>query len=371
MSRYDAYLRPCRTALDGSFDEGRQLFSYQLLGARWRRIDDIHPHETLTGSCIALIGAARDTGGDGVVIEGLDVDRCLYATRRELRRTGYLGGLGLVLWADAVAAEEPNPFRVAASASSGLADIGPLLAPALTTMEAAWLLSGLCHQFSRLGSAELESAAGTALDELRGRMVHETSLMRHTGERTPLARIRARGADFEDQIHSVQAFAFAALVLADADAASRSCRLAQRQCEMQGEMGEWYRRFDPERGRASRRYPLHSVYQHGLAPMAFAACRAATGLSFADSVNRSLEWIEHNESGYSMFDPGAGTIWRGLDRRTAAPSRTTRRLAERAGRADVHPGAVILNREARPSEWAWCLYAAAIDDNRAKDHAIV
>ena len=49
----------CLRSLVDSYDHGRQLFSHQLFDGVWREVDDLYPHETLTSSCIALLGLAR------------------------------------------------------------------------------------------------------------------------------------------------------------------------------------------------------------------------------------------------------------------------------------------------------------------------
>ena len=65
-----------------------------------------------------------------------------------------------------------------------------------------------------------------------------------------------------------------------------------------------------------------------------------------------------------MVDLKAQTIWRDLHRNESRARSLIRKMQELAGsrrNAEQAPGCELaLNRETRPYEWAWCLYARAI-----------
>ena len=185
--------------------------------------------------------------------------------------------------------------------------------------------------------------------------------MRHAGPGASAVH-RARGhiANFADQIYSVQAFAFASMVLDHAAALDAGTALAARHAELQGDRGQWWWHYDAGRGHVALRYAVYSVHQHGMAPMAYLAIDRATGQDHGANIDASVAWIDHNESGASLADAERSTIWRSLERVEPPLAGKVRGALEAVGLADTRDARVRLNRETRPYEWAWCLYAAAI-----------
>lgn len=368
--RYDVWVPACRSILADSFDAERHLFSHQLLDGRWREVDEIYPHETLTSSCIALLGLAR-SGVDASTL-GVDTGRVVDAVASEVIRTGYRGGLGLGLWANAVVdARDSTGFlhRAGTDLDSLVRD----LVPTFTTMETAWCASGLLHEYARSGDAAVGEAAQATVDELRtNRWSDSTRLMRHAGPgASALHRARGHIANFADQIYSVQAFAFASIVLDDRAAFGAGTRLAEHHCELQGDRGQWWWHYDADRGHVALRYAVYSVHQHGMAPMALCAVEDAGGGDYSSSIAASVRWIDDNESGSSMFDTERGTPWRSLERVEPSIASRMRGVLEALGTSDGRHARVTLNRETRPYEWAWCMYAAAIDAGLPKGASLV
>jgi hypothetical protein len=367
----DAYSRMvplCSDRLVGSFDPTRGLFSRQLFDGVERAVDDLYPHETLTSSCIALLGMAR--WGIDPDDHGIDADACVDAIAAEVTRTGYNGGVGLLVWANAVAGSRPAA-DVLQAAGTPLEGLVRDLVPRLTTMETAWLASGLLHETARDESTRRVTQA--VVDELRVRRYRPgTRLMCHAGSAAPpVHRARRHIANFADQIYSVQAFAFAALVLDDREAFDAGEGLVSRHCELQGPLGQWWWHYDTRRGHVALRYGVYSVHQHGMAPMALMAMEAAGATPRPDAIRASVGWIDDNELGASMIDADRSTVWRNVDRSDGRAASALRGLLETVGVGDTRaPGPVRLNRETRPYEWAWCLYAAAIHSGRPRGRAL-
>ena len=59
-------------------------------------------------------------------------------------------------------------------------------------------------------------------------------------------------------------------------------------------------------------FPVYSVHQHAMAPMALMTLAAAGGTDHRSPVKLSHEWIDKNEMHRSMLDHQAGTIWRDI-----------------------------------------------------------
>ena len=169
-------------------------------------------------------------------------------------------------------------------------------------------------------------------------------------------------ANFADQIYSVQALGFYSAVAADDGVLALAEGSADRLVTLQGAGGEWWWHYDPRSGGPSQHFPVYSVHQHAMAPMALAAVSAAGTRDFTAAIDKSIEWIDVNQSGSSMVDVAAGTIWRDLAPprgRLAVQLGHLRSLAGRPTVEEVSTTDVRLNRETRPYEWAWCLYADA------------
>ena len=97
--------------------------------------------------------------------------------------------------------------------------------------------------------------------------------------------------------------------------------------------------------------------------MALRALALAGGRNHAAAVTSSRAWLHANELGIDLVEPASGIIWRSIEREegpTARQLRHARLLAGLPGPEPLRP-AFRLNREMRPYEWGWLLYATAIE----------
>jgi hypothetical protein len=344
----------CVARLREAHDRSTGLFSRQLRNGEWGATGDA---EAATSTAICLVGLSR-AGIDAEEI-GVDPKRSLEAVAGLLRR--YPGGTGLAIWGGAL---HGGPNHGAFFPAQGSV---ATLVPTLTTMELAWLLSGLLHEQRREGSPELATAIDVALVELLGRQ-GKTGLFAHAGATAPLRdRLRRHVANFADQIYPVQALAFAAMASSRADARDAARRCAEALLALRGPQHQWWWHYNPEEGSVSRRFPVYSVHQHGMAPMAFMALAAAGAADLRERAWAGLEWLRANELRLSMIDEKAGTIWRDIqiDERGLSKQLHDAREALGIDSDRVDPARLRLNRETRPYEWAWCLMAGALQNTPA------
>src|SRR5262249_31771606 len=128
--------------------------------------------------------------------------------------------------------------------------------------------------------------------------------------------------------------------------------------------------YNVRTGAVVDRYPVYSVHQHGMGPMALNAVAAVTSRDVGDAIARSLGWVlGENELGRSMLDTERGVIWRSLRRHLAhgklvhvcnfrgliGLANARRRLA---AAVDI-PGQLEVDPECRPYELGWLLLALA------------
>ncbi len=350
-----------------------RLFNRQLRDGVW---DRTHGTEDLTSTAISIIGLTR-SGNDEFLQP--DKSRILIDTMELAKRRRYGGGFGLLLWANAVfwQLDFERLLRDAeANRSNEFDDIEQHL-KSLTTMETAWLSSGLMHQCAREGGDRLKQLTAATVACLESRFNPSSDLFFHADDGAALnKRLRRNIPNFADQIYSVQALAFAAMGDHSSSALSIAERAATRLVQLQGTLGQWWWHYDARTGTTAQTYPVYSVHQHAMAPMALMALREAGGKDFHDAIDKSLAWIETNETKVDMVDTFAGTIWRDIQPPTSRVKATVTKLASVAGvngktdtktaAAEKTPIDFIRNHETRPYEWGWCLYAQAIAERRPK-----
>ena len=322
--------------------------------------------ESLTSTAIGLIGLAR-AGIPARAVVG-DPSGLLRDLAAGLREEDYPGALGLLLWANS-ALRAAAPMSVLAEAGTDAAEL-ELLLPTLTTMETAWMVSGLLHA----GVPALRPAMLAALRELESRLDPETLVFRHCSAGAPLRhRMRRRTANFADQVYPLQALAFAALVLGDPQRRQLADRCGTRLVAAQGAGGQWWWHHDAPTGEVAERYPVLAVHQHSMAPMALRALALAGGRSHAAAVLASRGWLHENELGIDLVEPLSGIIWRGVERDEPGPLHGMRQARLLAGLPAMEPPAprFRLNRELRPYDWGWLMYAMAIENGTPPPGQIV
>ena len=333
------------------------VFDRQLRDRAW---GPTGPREAITSTAIALIGL--DRAGVRPAEVGMDPETT-HGGMFDLARAGREPGpTGLILWANAVTGGPPAAEALRLSG-------GSIPEPRrLRTMELAWLVSGLAHEGRRSPTAANAQALGTAIAALIGRFEAPTRTFRHADADSP-ARLRARRwvATFADQVYPVQALALASIATGDARTLDVAAAAASRMVEVQGPSGQWWWHHDPRDGRVSSSYPVYSVHQHGMAPMAFRTLAKAGGPNLGRAAEAGRAWISANELGVDLADPEAGTIWRSIARDEGLARRLARHLREIIGHRDdrLGPGPsrnqLRVNHETRPYEWAWYLFAGAIE----------
>ena len=273
-----------------------------------------------------------------------------------------LGDFGLLLWSCALL--WPERLRQASASVDAKGAIQRFREGREgRTMELAWLLSGIAH--ARLAwPGELpeltDLAAGTygLLNKNQG----EHGIFGHLARNRSLAgALRGHIGSFADQVYPIYALTkFAEAYRApEALEAARTC--AEAICQAQGPLGQWWWHYNSATGKVCERYPVYSVHQDGMAPMALFALGEATQVDFTEPINRGLRWISgHNELGCDLHVPGDHIIWRSVYH-----GRRYQRISSRArsvvGLANGVESAEDLKTtfECRPYHLGWLLYAFA------------
>ncbi len=240
-----------------------------------------------------------------------------------------------------------------------------------STVEHAWTLVALLGA-ARSGEATELAGGEDQLAEATHRAARlllaaqgPSGLFPHVLPADRLGRFRSHVGCFADQAYAVQALARYATATGDVAALQAAAGCADRLVARQGPHGQWWWHYDWRYGTVVERYPVYSVHQHALAPMALMELREAGGPDHRPAVAAGLRWlVERPESNAELIADELGVVWRKVGRHE--PRKMVRKLRSAASARDPErqvrwldmlcpPGAV--DRECRPFELGWLLYA--------------
>lgn len=288
------------------FDPEKQLFCHLV---RWNGEGFVRKGVSRRYTMMALLGlhALQKTGGECPFDVGAVFASCV----GDSRWIQSIGDLGLLIWLTAECAPDKldELFQKVDLETSfdRFAD-----ARECRTMELAWFLTGLSYAAGAApsGSWPLEDLAVDTYRRLRDNQ-RETGLFGHLETRASLSgRLRGRYGTFADQIYPINALSRFGTAFHVEEPLEMAVECASTICRLQGSQGQWWWVYDAETARVVCRYPVFSVDQYGLAPLALFELERATGQNFQDSVWRGLDWIYGaNELGEDLRTSSRQLIW--------------------------------------------------------------
>jgi hypothetical protein len=171
---------------------------------------------------------------------------------------------------------------------------------------------------------------------------------------------------FADQVYPIQALARLHGSAADPEALAVANAVAKVICDAQGPAGQWWWHYDSRTGAVVEGYPVYTVHQHAMAPMALLDLAGAGGDAHLAEICRGLRWLaappEATAAQLVLEDPPI--TWRKIAR--ADHRKLVRGV--RAASTRLHPRSrvAVLDRmyppgavdyECRPYELGWLLLA--------------
>lgn len=273
------------------------------------------------------------------------------------------GDLGLGLWARALHGRGHPLF----SAERALKVFRERNRPC-DSVDLAWLLLGADHALlGGVDDGQGEQLAAETRRALLSLYNPESKLFYRHGRGGPFAGISRRVACFANQIYPVTALAVHARRTGCEKSASVGREAADNLCRLQGPLGQWWWLYDAKEGAVVDGYPVFSVHQDGMAPMALLETARAGGRSFATEIERGLDWIHGaNELRRNLVLEDQGLILRDIHHRGVGRLRRALRGAlwccgARSVRMVYDPAARYeINPECRPYHLGWVLYAAGL-----------
>ena len=165
------------------------------------------------------------------------------------------GDVALLCWAAAEARHSELP-----QALDRLAELDRRADP-LHVAAAAWIVSALV---AARPHADVEGHLAAARHACWPPAARSTRMP--TGGGAPW--YRAHVGSFADQVYPVQALARLHASADDPEALAAADGVADAICAAQGEAGQWWWHYDSRIGGVVEGYPVYSVHQHAMAPMA-------------------------------------------------------------------------------------------------------
>lgn len=272
-----------------------------------------------------------------------------------------IGDLGLLLWLCALLAPERyeelyRSFNVAAAlghyreAREGL------------TMELAWFLSGLAHgamagQRNISGLTDLAHTTFDLIKKNQGR----NGVFGHLASRSGIVgALRGRLGSFADQVYPIYALSKFGCAFGNDEALRSAQKCAQTICEFQGPLGQWWWHYDSQAGRVVGKYPVYSVHQDAMAPLALFALGESTEQDYTPCIFKGLAWIYGgNELNRNLCETSKNIVWRSiyLPKPESYIMKAGRVLG--FGPESPTPAELRVDFEDRPYHFGWVLYAFA------------
>ena len=269
------------------------------------------------------------------------------------------GAIALVAWASAEVLGAPAP-PLLERMERILDSRNPI-----STVVGSWMLSAAVASLSTSPTvehgAEIARISRERLLDAQGPF----GIFPHALPAAALNRLRAHVGCFADQVYPLQALSRLAAFTTDPEALRAAELCADRICELQGPDGQWWWHYDARDGSVVEKYPVYSVHQHAMAPMAFLDLAESGGDDHRDAVWLGIDWLRsHPEVDDELVDDDRAMIWRKAGRRE--PAKAARTVA--AVTTSVRPGWHMpgidkvfppnrVDRECRPYELGWLLYA--------------
>ncbi len=341
-------------ALRNMYIPDRGLFAFRL-----RRRGTALYQEGLSRryTAVALIGLAGEPDWTlREVLAGRGIHDVCAGLLSGLERVNDLGEVALTLWASR-AMGHPECIR----SLDRLRAMRPheLVYP---TVELSWSLSSLTAES---GSGTDRTLADAIAERLVSSLDRRSGFFPHNPRGVKGSGVRGHVCCFADLVYPIQALSHYYMVSGKTEAIDAARRCADRICELQGPGGQWWWHWDVRTGRVVERYPVYSVHQDSMGPMALIALQKACGADYSDPIDRSLAWVDHpDEINGPLIDPRNNVIWRKVARREPLKLvRTVQALTTRISPSLRAPGmdlmfpARIVDYESRPYHMGWILHA--------------
>jgi len=339
-------------ALPRMYVPGESCFAFRLQRTSTGVVQQgLSPRYT---SIVLLALATEDAAAARTVLTGHQLfDVCRRVSQRVVAADN-LGDVALALWsANANGFDDLSALRDRLRAIESASTTVP-------AVELSWVVSAAVSDSVLSKSDFVHRAADRLLSGYNAKTGVFSHVIGNSG-----SGLRGHVSCFADFVYPMQALSQYHGKFGRPAARDAAVACADRACKAQGPDGQWWWHFDWRTGAVVEGYPVYSVHQHGMGPMALFDLATAGGPLHSSAIGKSLEWLERSpEISGSLIDEESRLIWRKVARRE--PAKLARKL--QAAATLVSPSVRIpgvdwvlppraIDFECRPYELGWLLYA--------------
>jgi hypothetical protein len=221
-----------------------------------------------------------------------------------------IGDIGLLLWATSLISPEDLTLLLSKiNFNTNLEEYNEVKNN--NTMELAWLLTGLlfASTFNNSFKISIENLASDIYKKLR-KNYGGNGIFRHTGNSSLEGILRGDIGTFADQVYSIYALVLYSKQKNSEEAILIAKECADTICKLQGENGEWFWQYNSNSGEVVNKFPIYSVNQFALGPMALFAIQLASKNDYSNNIFKSFSWLtEYNISNNNIIDWDNKVIW--------------------------------------------------------------
>jgi hypothetical protein len=287
------------------------------------------------------------------------------------------GDTGLMLWADSIGDKSHSEViwgKIQTYEDYFFRD----KSACFSIMDIAWTLIGLSYYYTHAKNQN-ETARYTKrlANILRESFVDGSDLFAESSvvkrKNVLAARVQNRISSFASQAYPIAALAVYSRLLEEPAFLDIAERCVDSLCRLQGESGQWPWLYNCRTGTIADGYPVYSVHQGGMAPLAlFELQQTLKTQRYMRPIFKGLQWLYgHNELSCPLLEWDRGIIWRAIQRRDSDhlgpygigwSGHCDRYLSAWTGGLSLEAlfnkrlGLEILT-ETRPYEYGWYLWA--------------
>ncbi|MCB0748945.1 MAG: hypothetical protein KDC90_15910, partial [Ignavibacteriae bacterium] len=206
-----------------------------------------------------------------------------------------IGELGLLIWAiSLISPEDSLKLLTKIDFNNALNQFND--AKAGYTMELSWFLTGLlfASTFNEKFKGSVETLPPKIYAKIR-KNYGGHGIFQHEDTNNLEGKIRANIGSFADQVYSIYALSLYSQQYHNEEALLITTECANKICELQSENGEWQWQYDSQTGKVVSYFPIHTVHQVALAPMALFAAQMASGNNYNKFILKGINWLTENK----------------------------------------------------------------------------
>ena len=232
-----------------------------------------------------------------------------------------VGEIGLLLWALSLISPEDLPKMLTKinfqNILSNYKDAENKL-----TMELSWLLTGVL--MASTFSNTFKNSIGN-LPEILYKIIRNNyggkGIFKHLSDDSINGKFRGNIASFADQVYPIYALVLYSQQIGNEEALLIAEETALQICKLQGSDGEWMWHYNSRTGKVLSKYPVYSVHQDAMAPIALYAIQRATKNNYEENIFKGLDWLTNNSLQFNMISNTDNAIWRAIE-----PDKTHRKI---------------------------------------------